>query len=134
MKPFPFTQIYKWTETAIVFTLLRIDLKRPTRSFCLAISKMFEGKKAMQHFKIPRSRVDRVPFVLDFCSGKNVLHLGCTDAPFTEENIKEGIWLPDRLMETVKDCLVYIPCRFYQHPEQMITSWCQCRFCQRSSP
>ena len=37
--------------------------------------------------------VDRVTFIKNACVGKKVLHLGCTDYPFTEEVIKNEMLL-----------------------------------------
>ncbi len=37
--------------------------------------------------------VQRVEFIKKMCEGKKVLHLGCTDYPFTEQNIGFGILL-----------------------------------------
>lgn len=37
--------------------------------------------------------VDRVQFIKNACVGKKVLHLGCTDYPFTEEVIKNEMLL-----------------------------------------
>lgn len=37
--------------------------------------------------------VQRVEFIKKMCEGKKVLHLGCTDYPFTEQNIKNKMLL-----------------------------------------
>lgn len=37
--------------------------------------------------------VHRVPFLKDLCKGKKILHLGCTDHPFTEAVIKNDMLL-----------------------------------------
>src|SRR5258706_10904192 len=41
--------------------------------------------------------VDRVEFLLAQCQGKRVLHFGFVDAPFSEERIKAGSLLHQRL-------------------------------------
>ncbi len=37
--------------------------------------------------------VQRLPFILEMCAGKRVLHLGCTNAPYTEESINNDMLL-----------------------------------------
>ncbi len=37
--------------------------------------------------------VDRVGFIKKMCEGKKVLHLGCTNYPYTEDSIKYGVLL-----------------------------------------
>lgn len=37
--------------------------------------------------------VQRVDFIKEMCNGKKVLHLGCTDYPFTEQNIRNKMLL-----------------------------------------
>lgn len=37
--------------------------------------------------------VDRVEFIKQMCKGKKVLHLGCTNYPYTEESIKHDMLL-----------------------------------------
>lgn len=37
--------------------------------------------------------VDRVEFIKKFCEGKKVLHLGCTNFPYTNESIKNDMLL-----------------------------------------
>jgi len=37
--------------------------------------------------------VHRLPFVTEMCAGKRVLHLGCTNAPYTEGSIKDNMLL-----------------------------------------
>src|SRR4051794_25790619 len=41
--------------------------------------------------------VDRTTFFLEHCSGKSVLHLGCTNYPYTEESIRENMLLHSKL-------------------------------------
>jgi 2-polyprenyl-3-methyl-5-hydroxy-6-metoxy-1,4-benzoquinol methylase len=43
--------------------------------------------------------VDRVTYILDQCKGKRVLHLGCTDWPFTERKASIGALLHGRINE-----------------------------------
>jgi len=59
----------------------------------------------MNHFKLPRSLVDREEFILKACAGKKVLHLGCADAPYTEERLKTGTWLHDKVTAVSAECL-----------------------------
>ena len=37
--------------------------------------------------------VQRLEFITAMCTGKKVLHLGCTNAPYTEESIKDNMLL-----------------------------------------
>lgn len=46
--------------------------------------------------------VDRREFILNLCSGKNVLHLGATASPKTEKNIKDGKLLHVSISEISK--------------------------------
>jgi len=46
-----------------------------------------------------RNITDRVTYIVDQCRGKRVLHLGCTDWPWTEERIKSGLLLHPRINE-----------------------------------
>jgi 2-polyprenyl-3-methyl-5-hydroxy-6-metoxy-1,4-benzoquinol methylase len=47
---------------------------------------------------LPRSKiVDRDPYFLDACRGKKVLHIGCTDAPFTRAKFASGALLHQKL-------------------------------------
>jgi len=49
-------------------------------------------------FSVPKDIIwDREEHILAQCKGKSVLHLGCCDHPFTEEAIREGRWLHDRI-------------------------------------
>ena len=59
----------------------------------------------MNHFPLTRKLVDREKFILDFCSGKNVLHLGCADWPFTENRLKDGTWLHSKLTVAASACI-----------------------------
>ncbi len=47
--------------------------------------------------------VDRVQFIKKACVGKKVLHLGCTDYPFTEEVIKNDMLLHFELGKVAKE-------------------------------
>jgi len=47
-----------------------------------------------------RNLTDRVTYILNECKGKRVLHLGCTDWPWTEERIKNGLLLHPKLSAT----------------------------------
>lgn len=59
----------------------------------------------MQHYNLIRSRVDRETFVLDACKGKNVLHLGCADAPYTSERLANGTWFHGKLSSVARRCV-----------------------------
>ena len=47
--------------------------------------------------------VDRVQFIKNTCVGKKVLHLGCTDYPFTQEVIKNEMLLHFELGKVAKE-------------------------------
>lgn len=42
---------------------------------------------------------DRVSVILEACAGKRVLHLGCTNSPYTSESLRAGSLLHGRLAE-----------------------------------
>ena len=46
--------------------------------------------------------VDRVEFIKKRCVGKKVLHLGCTNYPFTEDSIKKDMLLHHELKSVAK--------------------------------
>ncbi|MEZ5288457.1 MAG: class I SAM-dependent methyltransferase [Vicinamibacterales bacterium] len=46
----------------------------------------------------PPRLVQRVAFIEEACAGKRVLHLGCTNWPYTETVIRDGSLLHLRLM------------------------------------
>jgi len=51
----------------------------------------------------PRHSLPRAPlvfrsaFILQYCTGKRILHLGCADWPFTEQLFREGQLLHQKL-------------------------------------
>ncbi|MCH7518012.1 MAG: methyltransferase domain-containing protein [Candidatus Dadabacteria bacterium] len=47
--------------------------------------------------------VDRNSYILDICDSKNVLHLGCTDFPFHQEQFESGNLLHRRLINKCKN-------------------------------
>lgn len=48
--------------------------------------------------KLPKiNTCDRVEFIMKYAKGKSVLHVGCTDTPFTEKKVKRGTLLHQRL-------------------------------------
>lgn len=46
--------------------------------------------------------VDRVEFIKKMCVGKKVLHLGCTNYPFTEDSIQKNMLLHHELAKVAK--------------------------------
>ena len=44
--------------------------------------------------------VQRVPFIMEMCAGKKVLHLGCSNAPYTQEAIDNDMLLHFALEKT----------------------------------
>ncbi len=59
----------------------------------------------MNHFSIPRKKVNRIDFLTSFCKNKSVLHIGCADSPYTEESIISGRWLHSTITKVSKQCL-----------------------------
>jgi 2-polyprenyl-3-methyl-5-hydroxy-6-metoxy-1,4-benzoquinol methylase len=59
----------------------------------------------MNHYASTRKKVEREKFILKFCEGKKVLHLGCADWPYTEERIKSGTWLHSKITEVASECM-----------------------------
>jgi len=47
--------------------------------------------------------VQRVDFIIKMCEGKKVLHLGCTNSPFTEASIKNDMLLHHDLKRVAKE-------------------------------
>lgn len=47
--------------------------------------------------------VERVEFIRKMCEGKRVLHLGCTNSPYTEESIKNDMLLHHDLKKVAKE-------------------------------
>jgi len=48
--------------------------------------------------KIPRLKmIKRDDWIIEFCRGKRILHLGCTDYPVTQSKIDKGYLLHDKL-------------------------------------
>ena len=47
--------------------------------------------------------VERSDFILDHCTGKKVLHLGCTNSPYTEDAIDKGMLLHFELEKAASD-------------------------------
>ena len=46
--------------------------------------------------------VDRVEFIKKMCIGKKVLHLGCTNYPYTEDSIQKNMLLHHELKTVAK--------------------------------
>ncbi len=59
----------------------------------------------MQHFPIPRTRVNRVDCILDACQGRRVLHLGAADHPYTDMRLRNGDWLHSKITAAASHCL-----------------------------
>ena len=47
--------------------------------------------------------VQRLAIIQELCSGKRVLHLGCTNSPYTEEAIRDGMLLQFALEKVAAD-------------------------------
>lgn len=59
----------------------------------------------MNHYSLPKKQVHRENFILDYCKGKKVLHLGCADWPYTEERISDGSWLHEKISNVAQNCI-----------------------------
>jgi len=54
--------------------------------------------------RLPRIKsCDRVEFILNHADGKSVLHIGCSDMPFTEYKIKRETLLHQRIAKVTND-------------------------------
>lgn len=54
-------------------------------------------------FVLPSSRsIDRDKFIVNYCTQKNVIHLGCVDYPLLEQRIKEGQLLHLKILKVAK--------------------------------
>ena len=47
--------------------------------------------------------VHRVEFIKQACSGKKVLHLGCTNWPYTQDSIDNGMLLHNELAKSASE-------------------------------
>lgn len=47
--------------------------------------------------------LQRVPFIIDAVTGRSVLHLGCTNYPYTEDSIKAGTFLHSKIADAARD-------------------------------
>jgi len=45
------------------------------------------------YHSLPNNLVDREDLIIELCKSRKVLHLGCIDFPYTEEQIKSERWL-----------------------------------------
>ena len=59
----------------------------------------------MSRFPLPRASVVREEWILAHCRGKNVLHLGAADWPFTRERIRHGEWLHAKITALAARCV-----------------------------
>jgi len=75
------TGTYRWLFSLLGLTILRRSLRYRVRNDVQLTVKDLPAGVRM---------VNRVDFILDFCTGKRVLHVGFADHPFTEERIKDG--------------------------------------------
>lgn len=56
--------------------------------------------------RVPREPlVDRDAWILARCSGRSVLHVGCTDMPFTDRKLGEQSLLHQRLLPVCRTCV-----------------------------
>lgn len=64
------------------------------------------GEKNKFWIQVPKSNkatiYNRVDFILDYCKNKNVLHIGCTDFPFTRQKIENKSLLHENLKKVSK--------------------------------
>ncbi len=51
----------------------------------------------------PIELVDRVAYLLELCRGQRVLHLGCTNSPYTAQSLADGSLLHLRLQEVAAE-------------------------------
>lgn len=56
-----------------------------------------------QYFKLPEKIVDREETIIDLCTDKRVLHLGCIDFPLLDFRLKSGTWLHGKLMKVTRE-------------------------------
>lgn len=59
----------------------------------------------MRHYLLDRKIVNREKYILQMCSGKKVLHIGCADWPLTETQIENGKWLHGQLSQVARECI-----------------------------
>ena len=56
----------------------------------------------LEEKKLKGSLLDREKIILEISKGKKVLHLGCTDHPFTMERFMDGTLLHDKIQKIAK--------------------------------
>jgi 2-polyprenyl-3-methyl-5-hydroxy-6-metoxy-1,4-benzoquinol methylase len=61
---------------------------------------LMDTQRGTSQKRMMRYITDRATYIVEQCRGKRVLHLGCTDWPWTEERIKIGILLHPRINES----------------------------------
>lgn len=81
-------KFYQWLITAAGLWLLKWGLAHRLKG---------DGAKWLQPFN-SRVVVNREGWILDYCTGKSVFHLGFADAPFTAEKIADGTLLHTALL------------------------------------
>ncbi|MFB3917501.1 MAG: class I SAM-dependent methyltransferase [Terriglobales bacterium] len=59
----------------------------------------------MARYKLPRRIVDRQRYLLELCTGRRILHLGCGNWPSTEQRILNGTLIHSRLTAAAAHCL-----------------------------
>jgi 2-polyprenyl-3-methyl-5-hydroxy-6-metoxy-1,4-benzoquinol methylase len=55
-------------------------------------------REVYNYYRAQKS-VQRVDYILELCRGKKVLHLGCSDYPFTKDRIGTSLFLHDKLLK-----------------------------------
>jgi hypothetical protein len=86
-------QIFRWAFTAAGLWLLKKGLAHRLKG---------ENARWIQPYS-QNEIVNREVWLLDYCTGKTVFHIGFADAPFTEEKLKKGTLLHTALKKVASD-------------------------------
>lgn len=81
----------KWVFTGLLFYILK-----------KVLAGRIKGDKNKIWIQYPVKKpgiFNRVDFILEYCKNKNVLHIGCTDHPFTRPKIETGSLLHQNLKQ-----------------------------------
>jgi 2-polyprenyl-3-methyl-5-hydroxy-6-metoxy-1,4-benzoquinol methylase len=64
------------------------------------ITTMSDNRSHIQILpKKPRITIGRLDYVIEYCSGRNILHLGCVDQGVTQDKFNQGILLHERIYQ-----------------------------------
>lgn len=81
----------KWLFTGLLFYILKVVL-----------TDRIKGKRNETWIQTPANKADifnRVDFILNYCKNRSVLHIGCSDYPFTKQKLENNSLLHQHLKQ-----------------------------------